>query len=151
MKKIEVLAWGVKHIAANYKMGANVDYEDDGEVCIYVTDKHPDVSPAPINDVQMLCDDLGIDREQIEVSQYGIDVYLDYAWVHTKEECEGYCDTDEAGILLEEYVPTGTEMWHTYGVEIGSPIEASTRETAETAPAVEPVACSGDGYVDLPF
>ena len=120
MKKIEVLQWGLQHIAGNYKMGADTDYKEDGQVCIYVTEEHPDVSPAPINDVQMLCDSVGIPRECIDVSPYGIDVCLYYAWVHTKEECKGYCETDEAEKLLGEYVPTGTEMWHTYGVEIGS-------------------------------
>ena len=106
MKKIEVLQWGLRHIASNYKMGANVDYEEDGQVCIFVTDEHPDVSPAPINDVEMLCDDLGIHRAYIEVSGFGIDVTLDWAWPDT--------------IGQDEYVPTGHEAWHKYGVEIGS-------------------------------
>lgn len=148
MKKIEVLQWGLRHIASNYKMGANVDYEEDGQLCVFVTDEHPDVSPAPINDVEMLCEDLGIEGSQIEVSQFGIDVCIDYAWVHTHEECEGYCPTDNAGTLLEEYVPTGREMWHKYGVEIGSPIPEPVREEK---PVAEPVVPTGDVYVDLPF
>ena len=120
MKKIDVLLWGVKHIASNYQMGADVNYEDDGQVCIYVTPEHPDCSPAPINDMQMLCMDLGINLSLVDVSPYGVDVWIDYAWVHTEAECEGYCDTDEAGRLLEEYTPNGHEMWHKYGVTIGS-------------------------------
>ena len=52
MKKIEVLEWGLQHIAANYKMGASTeDLQSEAEGCIYVTEEHPDVSPAPVNDV----------------------------------------------------------------------------------------------------
>ena len=120
MKKIEVLQWGLQHIAANYKMGADTEsYNEDGQMCIYVTDFEKGLTPAPINDVPMLCQDLGIPRECIETSECGVDVYLDYAWVHTKEECEGYCE-GEFGKLLEEYKPTGIEMWVRRGVEIGS-------------------------------
>jgi hypothetical protein len=120
MKKIEVLAWGVQHIASNYQMGASTeDYQEDGQMCIFVTEAHPTVSPAPINDIQMLCESVGIDRSQVEVGEYGIDVYLDYAWIHTAEECEGYCDTAEAGKLLSEYVPTGHEMWKRSNAVIG--------------------------------
>ena len=55
MKKIKVLEWGLQHIAANYKMGASTeDLQSEAEGCIYVTEEHPDVSPAPVNDVQML-------------------------------------------------------------------------------------------------
>lgn len=120
MKKIEVLAWGVQHIASNYQMGASTkDYQEDGQMCIFVTEAHPDVSPAPINDMQMLCESVGIDRSQVEVDEYGITVYLDYAWIHTAEECEGYCDTAEAGKLLVEYQPTGREMWKKFDATIG--------------------------------
>ena len=68
MKKIEVLEWGLQHIAANYKMGASTeDLQSEAEGCIYVTEEHPDVSPAPVNDVQMLCDDLGIHRAYMTI------------------------------------------------------------------------------------
>ena len=156
MKKIEVLQWGLRHIAGNYKMGASVGYEDDGQLCVFVTDKHPDVTPAPINDVEMLCDDLGIDRIHVDVSPYGIDVWLDYAWVHTKAESAGCTNPGEAGMLLEEYVPTGREMWHKYGVKIGSPIKDEPEPDANGS---EPAAVSVDSatadcmsiYEILPF
>lgn len=152
MKKIDVLVWGIKHIASNYKMGADVDYEEEGQVGVYVTDEHPDCSPAPINDVQMLCDDLDIPRGQVETSEYGIDVWVDYAWTHTKADCEGYCPTDEAGRLLEEYVPNPVkQMWKKYGVEIGSPIPERIRTESSAVSMAEPATPTGDVYVDLPF
>lgn len=121
MKKIDVLVWGMKHIASNYKLGSDTEsYEEDGQMCVYVTNERPTVTPAPINDVQMLCDDLGIDGGRIDVGQYGIDVSLDYSWLHTKDECEGYCDTSDAGLLLEEYNPTGMEMWKRHDATIGA-------------------------------
>ena len=120
MKKIEVLAWGMKHIAGNYQMEADTEsYNEDGQMCIYVTDFEKGLTPAPINDVQMLCHDLGIPREFIETSEWGVDVYLDYAWLHTKEECEGYCD-GEFRKLLADYEPTGFEMWKRSGAVIGN-------------------------------
>jgi hypothetical protein len=107
MKNIEVLEWGLQHIAANYKMGASTeDLQSEAEGCIYVTEEHPDVSPAPVNDVQMLCDDLGIDRAYMKTSEFGIEVTLDWQWPET--------------IGQEEYTPTGHEMWKRFGVEIGS-------------------------------
>lgn len=88
MKKIDVLCWGVQHIAENHGFEASVNYEEDGEVCIFGGCNVPTLS-----DVQMLCDDLGIGRENIESSEYGIDVYL------TQE------------LFDEDYEPTGMEFW----------------------------------------
>ena len=108
MMKIDVLKWGLQHIAANYRMGASVDDLDEtGEACIYVTEEHPDCSPAPINDVQMMCRDLGIQRRDVEVDAYGVTVYA--AW---------YICGDKS--LLRDYVPTGNEMWKKCNVTIGS-------------------------------
>ncbi len=107
MKKIDVLKWGLQHIAANYKMEASVDdVEETGEACIYVTDEHPEVTPAPINDVQMLASDLGIQRDDVEVDEYGVTVYA--AW---------YLHGNKS--LYDEYVPTGHEMWKKYNATIG--------------------------------
>ena len=108
MKKIEVLKWGLQHIAANYRMGASVDDLDEtGEAFIYVTEEHPDMSPAPINDVQMMCRDLGIRDEDVEVDCYGVTVYA--AW---------YICGDKS--LLRDYVPTGHEMWKRANAVIGN-------------------------------
>ena len=104
MKKIDVLKWGLQHIAANYDMGADTEHcEDERQACIYVTEKHPDCSPAPINDVEMLCQDLGIKSENIENSPYGVDVYLDAVY----------------DALQEDYVPTGHELWKRANAVIG--------------------------------
>ena len=108
MKKIEVLKWGLRHIAANYRMGVCVnDLDETGEACIYVTDEHPDVSPAPINDVRMLCQDLGIKREDVEVDDYGVTVYA--AWY--------ICGSKS--LVEQDYQPTGREMWKKFNVTIG--------------------------------
>ena len=32
---LEMLCWGIQHIAENHGFHANVNYEEDGEVCIY--------------------------------------------------------------------------------------------------------------------
>ena len=107
MKKIDVLKWGLQHIAGNYQMGVSVDdLEETGEAFICVTEKHPDMSPAPINDVQMLCQDLGIKRDDVETDSYGVTVYA--AWY--------ICGSRS---LLEEYQPTGREMWKKFNVKIG--------------------------------
>ena len=108
MKKIDVLVWGMKHIASNYKMSAYVDeLADTGEACICVSEEHPDMSPAPINDVQMMCRDLGIRDEDVEVDAYGVTVYA--AW---------YISGSKS--LTEEYVPTGMEMWKRHDATIGA-------------------------------
>ncbi len=104
MKKIEVLRWGIRHIAANYNLGADIEsIENDGQACVFVTDEHPTVTPAPINDVQLMCDDLGIERGQIEINEYGIEVSVDYAWLRANGD----------------YKPTGHEMWKKYNAVIG--------------------------------
>lgn len=132
MKKIEVLQWGVKHIATNHKSKFNTDYEEYHSMSIW------DDGVPTLADARMMCEDLGIDRS---------DFYCDSSWGIIVIDIDGWLQ--EHG--QEEYVPTGMEMWKRYGVEIGSPIEAPARKEAEAAPAVEPVACTGDVYVDLPF
>lgn len=107
MKRIDVLKWGLRHIASNYKMGASVDdIEETGDCCIYVTEDHPKVTSAPINDVQLLCQDLGIKRDDIEVDSFGISIYAAY-----------YLHSNKA--LYEDYVPTGHEFWKKSNVNIG--------------------------------
>ncbi len=101
MKKIDVLVWGVKHISANHDTHANTDYQEDGAMCIM--DNHV----PTVSDLRMLCEDLGIEREQIEVdnSWCAVTVYLTRDWHDT--------------IGQEEYIPTGHEMWKRANVNIG--------------------------------
>jgi hypothetical protein len=98
MKKIEVLCWGMEHIAQNHNFKAVTDYEEThGEVCIYGGCNVP-----TLGDVESLCEDLGLPRQNIETSDFGIDVWLD----------------DWNG--EEEYTVTGHELWKRYDSVIGS-------------------------------
>lgn len=101
MKKIDVLVWGVNHIAANHNTWANTDYQEDGSMCI--GDNHV----PTICDTRMLCEDLGIEHGQIEVdnSWCAVTVYLTQEWHDT--------------IGQEEYKPTGREMWKRANITIG--------------------------------
>ena len=77
MKYIEVLCWGMQHIAGNHNCEASVDYEQDGSVCIFDTDG---ISVPANSDVRMLCEDLSIPRDCIDASDFGIDVYVTQEW-----------------------------------------------------------------------
>lgn len=101
MKKIDVLKWGVEHIAQNHGFASTTDYEESGDLCIYGGCNVP-----TLQDVRFLCEDLGIGNECIESSEFGIDVWLTPEWY------------DEEG--QEEYEPSGMEMWKRYGSVIGS-------------------------------
>lgn len=76
---LEMLCWGIQHIAENHGFHANVNYEEDGEVCIYGGCNVPTLS-----DVQMLCEDVGIDKSFIESGECGIDVFIPADWYETK-------------------------------------------------------------------
>ena len=116
MKKIDVLAWGMKHIASNHYYMANVDYEEDGSMCLF---GKGGVNVPTLSDVQMMCDDLGIPRDHIEYDDdFGIEVIIDWEW--TQEKCEFEDQTDgDYGKLLEDYVPTGMELWKRKDAVIG--------------------------------
>ena len=102
MKRIEVLCWGIEHIAQNHGFGcATNDHGDSGELCIYGGCNVP-----TLQDVRFLCEDLGIDDDCIESSDWGIDIFLTNEW---------YENTGQ-----QEYKPTGMEMWKRYDVFIGS-------------------------------
>lgn len=104
MRKGDVLVWGIKHIAENHNRQCDTDYENLGFcVCIF-----GECTVPVLSDVQMLCDCVGIPRENIDVSDFGIDIYMDWDW----------CQEDGKG--QEEYVPTGNELWKRYGAEICS-------------------------------
>lgn len=70
-----MLVWGIKHIAKNHGFHASTDYEEDGEVCIYGGCNTPTLC-----DVQMLCEDLGISKDNIESTDCGIDVFIPEDW-----------------------------------------------------------------------
>ena len=111
-KKINVLLWGIKHIAENHHFNYNVDYEEDGAICIYGGCNVP-----TFNDVRMLCEDLGMPIDCIETSEFGIDVYLEWDWLQEKDD-DG--DPSERwGLLMEDYTPTNYEMWKRHNVAIG--------------------------------
>lgn len=72
---LEMLLWGMEHIAKNHGFGCGLDYENEGEVCIYGGCNVPTLA-----DVQMLCKDVGIDQEYIESCECGIDVFFTDTW-----------------------------------------------------------------------
>jgi hypothetical protein len=113
MKKIEVLLWGITHIAENHGFNAGTDYEEDGEVCIWGGSNLPTLA-----DVQFLCEDLGIPTKNIENSEFGIDVFLNWEWLQENNE-ERDPSEGHWGMLLEEYTPS-LEMWKREGATIGS-------------------------------
>lgn len=100
MKNIDVLCWGIEHIAENHNFAADIDYNESGEVCIYGGCNTP-----TLQDVYFLCEDLKIERQMVESSDWGIDVFLSQEWYDT--------------IGQNEYVP-GMEFWKRYGFVIGN-------------------------------
>lgn len=79
MTNLERLLIGIKEIAENHGFQCNTDYEDEGEVCIYGGCNVPTLA-----DVQILCDAVGIERESIESSECGIDVFFTEEWWESK-------------------------------------------------------------------
>lgn len=74
----ETLIWGIQHIAENHGFRALTEnWEEDGEVAICGN------NIPTLMDVQMLCEDIGIDEEYIATNQYGIDVYIPSEWHET--------------------------------------------------------------------
>ena len=99
MKNIDVLCWGMEHIAQNHNFGASTDYEEEGNLCIYGGCNVP-----TLQDVQFLCEDLGIERECVESSSWGIDVFITQEWYDEHAN--------------KDYVP-GLEMWKRHGFVVG--------------------------------
>jgi len=98
MKKIEVLCWGMEHIANNHHFSASTEsWNLDGEVCIF-----GGINVPTLSDVQMLCNDLKIPGEYIESSDFGIDVWIPEDWDYNGE-----------------YEPSGFEMWKRRDAVIG--------------------------------
>ena len=78
---LEMLVWGIQHIAKNHGFKSTTDYKEDGEVCIYGGCNVPTLS-----DVQMLCEDVGINKDWIESSDFGIDVFISEEWYEGKAQ-----------------------------------------------------------------
>jgi hypothetical protein len=75
MTNIEMLVWGISHIAENHGFNADTNYEEEGEVCIWGGCNVPTLA-----DVQMLCEDLHIENECVESNECGIDVFIAEEW-----------------------------------------------------------------------
>ena len=80
---IQMLVWGIKHIAKNHGFEAETNYKEEGEVCIWGGMNIPTLS-----DVRMLCEDLGIGKEYIESGDYGVDVWIPEDWWETEAHKE---------------------------------------------------------------
>ena len=100
MKKIEVLAWGVQHIASNHDANYSTDYEEYQSMSILGTEV------PTVADARMLCEDLGMERERC---------YVDRSWGIIVIDVEGWADTEGQ----QEYTPTGHEMWKKIDAVIG--------------------------------
>ena len=103
MKKIDVLAWGMQHIASNHGFAADTNYEENG--CMVISG----YNVPTMADVQMMCKDLGMPSEAIDYDRswgtISVDVYRQW--------------TQEGGPLQKEYSPTGMEMWKRCDATIG--------------------------------
>jgi len=82
---IELLCWGIKHIAKNHGFNYDINYQETGEVCIWGGCNIPTLC-----DVQMLCCDTRIDPTMIESHDYGIDVWLSDEWM--SEYADSVCE-----------------------------------------------------------
>lgn len=86
-KNIDVLIYGLHHIAENHNTTAITnDWKEEQQVCVMVN------NVPTMSDVQMLCDDLGIPRDCIYASFFGIDIELPYEWIEktSKKAFNGY-------------------------------------------------------------
>ena len=72
---LDMLLWGIEHIARNHGFDCSLDYEEDGNVCIFGGCNIPTLS-----DVKMLCEDIGIDPNCVESCDCGIDVNFTWTW-----------------------------------------------------------------------
>lgn len=72
---LDMLLWGIKHIAKNHGLKANTDYEEEGQICIYGGCNVPTLA-----DVQMLCGDVGISERCVYASREGIDIEILPDW-----------------------------------------------------------------------
>ena len=88
---LEMLLWGMEHIAKNHGFECDLDYEENGNVCIFGGCNVPTLA-----DVEFLCEDVGIGRYCIESCDCGIDVNFTWWWYHN---------------VAKEPYEKGLEMW----------------------------------------
>lgn len=100
MQYIEVFHWGMNHIAQNHGFSYQAG-EGVGD-SVYING----CNVPTLADVRMLCDDMGMGRECIDASEWGVEVYYDDDWL--------------VNVAGRDYVPTGNEMWKKCNVTIGS-------------------------------
>ena len=81
MTNLEMLVFGIQHIAENHGFRASVDYENDGEVAICGGMGFQHKSVPTLADVRMLCEDVKIPYDFIETTLFGVDVYLPTDWM----------------------------------------------------------------------
>lgn len=83
MTNLEMLVFGIEHIAKNHNADYSVeDLETEGQVCILLN------NVPTLADIKFLCEDLGIDKEYIYPSSFGIDVEIPYDWYESKGKAE---------------------------------------------------------------
>lgn len=93
MTKLEVLFAGIRHIAENHGFKADTEcLATDGEVCIWGGCNLPTIC-----DVQLLCEDLGIERECVIALDCGIDIRITKEWMEKE--------------AIKAYRVTGLELW----------------------------------------
>lgn len=85
----ETLIWGVQHIAENHGFHSFTDWEKDGEVSVCGIG----INVPTIMDIELLCEDVGIDKEYIHHSDYGIGIYITTDWYETiaRDVFDGDC------------------------------------------------------------
>ena len=85
----ETLIWGIQHIAENHGFRSVIDWEEDGQVAICGMG----INVPTIMDVNLLCEDVGIDKRYIYHTDFGIDICIPTDWYETiaQDVFDGYC------------------------------------------------------------
>lgn len=86
-KNIDVLIYGLHHIAENHStIAITNDWKEEQQVSL-MKNNLPTMS-----DVRMLCEDLGIPKDCIYTSFFGIDIELPQEWIEktSKKTFKGY-------------------------------------------------------------
>ena len=73
-----MLVIGIEEIAKNHNHDCITDYKEDACVCIM------GCNVPTLYDVQMLCENIGIDEGDIEHGWYGITIWISDTWYNGK-------------------------------------------------------------------
>lgn len=76
LTNMELLCQGIEEIAHNHGLDYDVDYIENGEVCIFGGCNVPTLC-----DVRLLCNDVKITPDCIGSHDYGIDIWLSSEWL----------------------------------------------------------------------